>query len=240
MVEIDTVYQKVLALLNKEQRGYMTPQEFNLLADKAQIDIFESYFHDLKMAYHKPIKNQHIHTDEIEMIEEKLHPFIEQISASTSGNQITLSGNCYKLINVSRVDGNADFEFGSEVEGVSKRELQHIMGNPLTMPTVSRSIYYRRDGNGQSIIEIYPEPDALEQFVYTFYRQPNEVEWAYVVVAGKALYNANQTINFELHQSEEETLVTRILELAGVVIMKPGIVEVAKADKMATKAEQNN
>ena len=61
-----------------------------------------------------------------------------------------------------------------------------------------------------------------------------------MVVAGKALYNANQTINFELHQSEEETLVTRILELAGVVIMKPGIVEVAKADKMATKAEQNN
>ena len=54
MVVIDDVYQKVLALANKEQRGYITPQEFNLLADKAQLEIFDSYFHDIKTAYHKP------------------------------------------------------------------------------------------------------------------------------------------------------------------------------------------
>ena len=47
MVNIDTVYQKVLVLSNKEQRGYITPQEFNLLADKAQLEIFNSYFHDI-------------------------------------------------------------------------------------------------------------------------------------------------------------------------------------------------
>ena len=31
-VNVDTVYQRVLSILNKEQRGYLTPQEFNLLA----------------------------------------------------------------------------------------------------------------------------------------------------------------------------------------------------------------
>ena len=31
MVNIDTVYQRVLAIANKEQRGYITPLEFNLL-----------------------------------------------------------------------------------------------------------------------------------------------------------------------------------------------------------------
>ena len=36
-VVIDNVYQKVLAICNKEQRGYVTPQEFNLFADKAQM-----------------------------------------------------------------------------------------------------------------------------------------------------------------------------------------------------------
>ena len=46
MIKIDDIYQKVLALANKEQRGYITPQEFNLLSNKAQMDIFESYFHD--------------------------------------------------------------------------------------------------------------------------------------------------------------------------------------------------
>jgi hypothetical protein len=47
MISIDTVYQKVLALANKEQRGYITPQEYNLFADHAQMEIFEQYFYDI-------------------------------------------------------------------------------------------------------------------------------------------------------------------------------------------------
>jgi hypothetical protein len=45
MVNIDTVYQRVLAFANKEQRGYITPQEFNLFANQAQMEIFEQYFY---------------------------------------------------------------------------------------------------------------------------------------------------------------------------------------------------
>ena len=41
MVNIDTVYQRVLAFANKEQRGYITPQEFNLFANQAQMEIYE-------------------------------------------------------------------------------------------------------------------------------------------------------------------------------------------------------
>ena len=47
MIRVNRVYQKVLALANKEQRGYITPQEFNMFADMAQMDIFEKYFYDL-------------------------------------------------------------------------------------------------------------------------------------------------------------------------------------------------
>ena len=46
-VSVDTVYQTVLALANKEQGGYITPQEFNLFANHAQSEIFEQYFYDL-------------------------------------------------------------------------------------------------------------------------------------------------------------------------------------------------
>ena len=43
MVNIDTIYQRVLAVANKEQRGYITPQEFNLFANQAQMDILYLY-----------------------------------------------------------------------------------------------------------------------------------------------------------------------------------------------------
>jgi len=45
-ISVDTIYQRVLAIANKEQRGYITPQEFNLLANQAQMSIFQSYFFD--------------------------------------------------------------------------------------------------------------------------------------------------------------------------------------------------
>ena len=99
MVIIDTVYQKVLALANKEQRGYVTPQEFNLLADKAQLEIFESYFHDMKTAYHKP-KNQMGVVDELELLSEKLWPFRRSASQATPA-KITLGTDIYKLDTVS-------------------------------------------------------------------------------------------------------------------------------------------
>ncbi len=45
-VNVNTVYQTVLYLLNKEQRGYVTPAEFNSVADMVQKEIFNSYFPD--------------------------------------------------------------------------------------------------------------------------------------------------------------------------------------------------
>ena len=69
MVSIDTVYQRVLALANKEQRGYITPQEFNLYANQAQMDIFEQYFYDLNQYKRIPGNDSEFY-DMIDLIEE--------------------------------------------------------------------------------------------------------------------------------------------------------------------------
>jgi hypothetical protein len=46
-INVDTVYKTVLLILNKEQRGYMTPDEFNKTATQVQLVIFENYFDNL-------------------------------------------------------------------------------------------------------------------------------------------------------------------------------------------------
>ena len=48
-----------------------------------------------------------------------------------------------------------------------------------------------------------------------------------MIVNEKALYNATLAVNFELHRSEEDTLVDRILALAGIVINKIGLAQTA-------------
>tara|TARA_R110001592_G_scaffold156209_2_gene386504 strand:+ start:9857 stop:11050 length:1194 start_codon:yes stop_codon:yes gene_type:complete len=73
-VSINTVYQKVLAIANKEQRGYITPQEFNLFADQAQKEIFEQYFYDINQFNRVP-GNQTEFSDQLYMLEEKISAF---------------------------------------------------------------------------------------------------------------------------------------------------------------------
>ena len=233
MVQIDTVYQKVLALANKEQRGYITPQEFNLMANKAQMDIFESYFHDMKTAYHKP-KNNINFSDEMEIIEEKLHPFYTTgvISVSPLGGQ--LPSTVYRLKGV-LAPGSMP------VTQVTEKEYFYIINNPLTKPTADRPVYWRWDVGGANSILINPFPyEEDTTYSLTYWRKPMNPKWAYVVVQEKALYNANLTTNFELHPSEEEALVTRILQLSGITIKKPELIEVAMTDNAQTKQEQNN
>ena len=74
MVSIDTVYQRVLALANKEQRGYITPQDFNLFANQAQMEIFEQYFYDVNMA-RKGQGNDTVYGDVDDMLEQKMQIF---------------------------------------------------------------------------------------------------------------------------------------------------------------------
>ena len=66
---------------------------------------------------------------------------------------------------------------------------------------------------------------------------PRAVEWGYVVVNEQALYNASTSVDFNLHRSEETNLVIKILELAGITINKPGLVQIASGEEQQNDAQ---
>ena len=73
-INVNTVYQTVLLLLNKEQRGYITPNEFNKIATQVQLEIFEQYFEDLNQQLRGP-GLQDEYADRVDNIEEKISIF---------------------------------------------------------------------------------------------------------------------------------------------------------------------
>ena len=73
-VSVDTVYQRVLSILNKEQRGYVTPQEFNLFANQAQMDLFEQYFYDINQ-FGRMHGNDTEFSDMLNILNEKINIF---------------------------------------------------------------------------------------------------------------------------------------------------------------------
>jgi len=73
-VNVNTVYTTVLYILNKEQRGYLTPDEFNKIATQVQLEIFESYFETLNQQMRLP-QNESEYGDRYKTVQEKLDIF---------------------------------------------------------------------------------------------------------------------------------------------------------------------
>ena len=73
-----------------------------------------------------------------------------------------------------------------------------------------------------------------------YYIVPAKPTWGYVVVNGNALYNSNTSTDFQLHPSEEENLISRILILSGTTIKQPELQQAGAQDIQLVKQLQNS
>tara|TARA_Y100000593_G_C4298266_1_gene331865 strand:+ start:223 stop:933 length:711 start_codon:yes stop_codon:yes gene_type:complete len=222
MIQIDDVYQRVLVLANKEQRGYITPQEFNLFANQAQLEIFEQYCYDINQ-YNRSAGNETEYSDLVEVIDEKLDTFRANAVVALANGIGSLPTGLHKLGTVFTTTTSGL----TEVDRVSPRDIPHIFGGPLTNPAfIGRYVYYTGQQGVNHVIYAYPQDNTSLNITYI--RKPNTVAWGWTVIGEKAMYDPNvtKTFNFELHPSEETELVYRILGMAGVAIKRQ---EVAQA-----------
>jgi hypothetical protein len=81
-INVNTVYQTVLLILNKEQRGYMTPVEFNKTGTQAQLEIFETYFESLNQQIRIP-QTDTDYADRVVNLDEKISIFKEFTNATS-------------------------------------------------------------------------------------------------------------------------------------------------------------
>ena len=217
-VNVNTVYQRVLAITNKEQRGYITPQEFNTIANQAQLDIFEQYFYDLNQFGRVP-GNQTDYADMLEILEEKISIF-EKTGIAVSGGT-TLPTDLYRLGSIL-----TNCPSCREVEQITQKEWLYIQKSPIAQPSNEFPIYIR-DNAG---IKVYGTDNAqITSGVYANYvKIPAIVSWAANSTTG--LYNSAASTNFELHESEETELVIKILALAGIILKDNSVYAMASGE----------
>jgi|TARA_R100000084_G_scaffold109129_1_gene74149 hypothetical protein len=244
-VNVDSVYQKVLAIANKEQRGYITPLEFNLLANQAQDAIFEQYFYDIKQWNDQKAGNATEYSDMLDVLAEKISPFEQYKQDNTSvanTNEITLPTDVYRLGTVFYRIATDNF---IEVERVEKNDLEYMQRTALFSPPKTRPVYARLS---DTKIKIFPKTNnpaySTSNVLLNYIKKPAEVYFGYVLIPQSQggneypLYDAANSVDFELHQSEENTLVYKILELAGVVLNKPGLIQIAAGEEQQITQEE--
>jgi len=234
-VSVDTVYQKVLALANKEQRGYITPQEFNLFADHAQKEIFEQYFYDVNQFKRIPGNNTN-YSDMINNLEEKISIFEvynKEVSVVNEWGDIILGDDITDLYRLGMVKVDYRSEPRSRVaEEIQLKDLNIYGDSPLTKNSKKRPVYtrYNTVSGRKARIKIYPYPSqnsSIDKVLISYVKKPIAPKWGYVVINDKPLYNSSSSIDFDLHPAEETELIYRILTLSGIAIEKPQLAQQA-------------
>ena len=184
-INVDTVYKTVLLILNNEQRGYMTPDEFNKIGTQVQRKIFERYFEDLNQQVRIQQSDME-YSDRIAITDEKIAEFKTEKEIAWKSNTFALPTDLYRL-------GSMTYEkytpFGSsrslpvEFQRVGRAELYNIRRSPLTAPTIKNPIYIYENNN----ITFYPElsidpvgnPTFLDKIKVQYLKKPSDVRWGY-------------------------------------------------------------
>ena len=214
-VNIDTVYQRVLAIANKEQRGYITPQEYNLFANQAQMSIFEQYFYDISQFDRLP-GNEHPYSDMTTLLEEKIAIFKNIKLLFYQSPYYQKPRELYRL-------GTLETGYG-EIEQVTHKDYLNIKLSPLAKPTLKRAVFIDMPRG----YRVYP---TFTNNVHCHYiRKPKTAKWGYNVIGENALYDPSKSEDFQLHPSEENNLIIKILALAGIAIKDIGLYQIASQE----------
>tara|TARA_R110000782_G_scaffold84856_1_gene165299 strand:+ start:2115 stop:2885 length:771 start_codon:yes stop_codon:yes gene_type:complete len=247
-INVNTVYTTVLSILNKEQRGYLTPYEFNQAATQAQLDIFENYFKDLDKQLRIP-QTDFDYSNPITNMDDVMSNFkcFGSLTGGTSGEfglptTDTLTGKTivyndqpsstqfafYRLGTVTSESGTKPIQ----IERLQRDPFYNIDRSDLTAPSANFPVYLFEN------LEIKVKPNTITSDVKTtFIRKPRDVVWAYSVGSlGQYIYAptvvagitpTTGSVDFEISSNNQTEVILEILKYAGIVIRDPQIIQAA-------------
>jgi len=290
-ININTVYQTVLLILNKEQRGYVTPDEFNKTATQVQLDIFNSYFQTENQQLRIP-DNDSEYSDRVKNVQEKIAVFQTSGTCDYVGPYFTLPSQTnplisdtfsavanvvtYTLATITSSDiasslikvffngvqqpasqwsisnetitlstvpsgvftvtvsayssdfyklGTVVYKDEKEVQYVQPNELLELNLSPITKPSDYFPVYKYKDFK----ISVFPTT-IKSDISCTYLKKPINPVWNFTASQAtnyQYIYNSATSIDFELHPTEQNSLVQKILLYSGVIINDPTIIQVA-------------
>jgi hypothetical protein len=181
-INVNTVYQTVLLILNKEQRGYLTPVEFNKTGAQSQLEIFETYFDSLNQQLRVPQADTD-YADRVVNLDEKISIFKEFGSATSIS-----SSNVFNL--PQQFSGSAPVLGSVTVPAAT---------TAATLPYTIQTVTADEVSNG--VIQVFANGILLDETQYTisgtvitFNSQPTIGQTLIVNVYPKQFYRLGQII----------------------------------------------
>ena len=183
-MNVNTVYTTVLSILNKEQRGYLTPDEFNKIATQVQLEEFEKFFEDYNQYLRMP-KTDEEFASRVDHIREEFQVFEKTENASAhAGNVYTQPTTLHRFGSATYAKANGQ----PAIEIVSSREYREQVLSPLLQPSMNFPIAKYQENK----LTVFPTLTTFSNsdVSFNYIRKPEDVRWGYVIGSlGQYIYD---------------------------------------------------
>jgi hypothetical protein len=221
MASILYVYNTLKDLVNKDQKGFVSADEFNNLATAAQLDIYNNLFNDIHDS--KRLKRQGIEGGRDKSLKKRIR---EDLAYFAKSSPITKTNGAFdKPDDVSRIiSANTfgsymlDFSTKNPIELLYDEEkIERILASNLSAPSEDYPVALVSD-------RIYIFPTSINKIQLRYYKIPQSVSPTGVRVAAPPIisFAANGNLDttnyrdFELPNHYESDLIVRIATMIGL------------------------
>lgn len=218
---IDTVYQLVLYIANKEQRGDINPAKFNILARTAQLQFLSKRVGNIQIMTDRGVPQ--VGYESTWRIHEDLRPFVYgpvQIPINNQG----YFNYPYGYIWPDAIHKN-DFR---QITRITSDQYPFIKHSQIKPPTPEYPVCILRNPYG------FIDPYSIGSFQMSYLKMPPDPVWGYTVVNDKPVFDISSSVDFTINPLSYLELVMIILQNVGVNLSSDTISQYALIKEQAS------
>jgi len=213
---IDQAIQLTRFILNKDQNGYMTGDQFNLLAPLAQLSVLNDRIGNIKKyQVSHPVPPQGFSASQ--KAREELMPLMVKPTTTAVAAGLATYPADYLYYNSLMTAA------GYIIKEATEDEIE-IMNKSVIMPpnVMFPKFVMHNDG-------FYIYPTSITSIKISYLRSPVTPVWGYTITNNEEIYDAGSSQDFELAETTHLEIVMLILQMAGVSINMLQVTQFAAA-----------
>jgi len=240
MASVERVFKSLKDLVNKDQRGFITPSVFNQFAGVAQMNVYNRLFDRMTRSSRmgqRPASSK-------ESLED-LSTFTKQATLTLSSGTVAKPADFARAVTINTVT--------KVILGVSESNLVQIVYNTDHIDRIINSDIMAPSDNApvaliSDTIEVFPNVNTnIESIILRYYKLPQGINpttqakttaqptFGYTsAVTGVELYSAANSVDFELPEMYFTDLIVEIAELVGVSLRDKDVFSYASSENEKT------
>lgn len=228
---INFVRNIVMFVLNKENRGYLTPNQFNSYSRLAQQSVFDNLF--TKYRNTSVNKNKRMAAidfgDEKKKLREDIERFVKEEQLFELDGYFLMPEDCYYTLQLIWND-NVEIE-----EAEKGKMLTYLNKSTLASPSSCYPVY------SKYYDKYLIKPETIIDCVSSVYvRKLKEPKWTYKTIQRNPIFNPSDVSyqDFELQEDYANDIIAEILKLAGLQLQDQQVLQASLAYEQNQMAKE--